>query len=207
MPVDKSLFYYGAIYHAIFDPELAEARSTTIDFIPQGSSVLDIACGTGLLSRALREEKHCRVVGIDLSLRMLEFARKSTPYPDVTFMHADATDLCAFQDQSFDYATMLVVMHELDHVAQCRVLREALRVASKGIIVDAISPLPRNVFGIGIRTVEATVGHGHNSNFKAFLAAGGIQGILKAAGEPVRMESSSVFWHRCREFAVVSARG
>lgn len=49
MPMDKSLYYYGAIYHRLFDPQLSEARQIVVDLIPEGSSVLDIACGTGLL--------------------------------------------------------------------------------------------------------------------------------------------------------------
>jgi len=85
MPIDKSLFFYGLIYHRLLDPQLAEARQVAIDLITEGSSVLDIACGTGLLCIALREQKHCRVVGLDLSLRMLEFARKSNPFQGVSF--------------------------------------------------------------------------------------------------------------------------
>ncbi|HEX9618379.1 MAG TPA: hypothetical protein VGA03_13285 [Anaerolineales bacterium] len=40
MPTDKSLFYYGPIYHQLFDPQVADARQVTIDLIAEGSSVL-----------------------------------------------------------------------------------------------------------------------------------------------------------------------
>jgi SAM-dependent methyltransferase len=179
MPIDKSLFFYGPIYHRLFDPQLAEGRRLAVDLIREGSSVLDIACGTGQLCIALREQKRCRVTGLDLSLRMLAFARKASTHPDVTFVHGDATDLSAFGDRSFDYATMLFVMHELPMPQQALVLREALRVATRGIIVDAVSPLPWNVGGIGIRLIEATFGHDHNPNFRAFLATGGIWGVAR----------------------------
>ncbi len=206
MPEDKSLSYYGAIYHRLFDPQLAEARQLTVDLIAEGSSVLDIGCGTGLLCFALREQKHCRVVGLDLSLRMLEFARKSNPFQDVTLVHEDATDLGAFADHSFDYATMLMIMHELPRSQQVRVLTEALRVANKGIIIDSVAPLPKNAGGIGIRIVEGTFGRDHNANFRAFLADGGIQGVLKECGLPINVEHSAVFWRNCREVVVISAR-
>ena len=206
MPIDKSLFFYGLIYHRLLDPQLAEARQVAIDLITEGSSVLDIACGTGLLCIALREQKHCRVVGLDLSLRMLEFARKSNPFQDVAFVHEDATDLGAFGDHSFDYATILMVMHELSRPQQVSVLKEALRVANKAIIIDSAAPLPRNAGGIGIRVVEATFGRDHNPNFKAFLATGGIYGILQESGLPVSVEHSSVFWRNCRQVVVVSKR-
>jgi cyclopropane fatty-acyl-phospholipid synthase-like methyltransferase len=55
MPMDKSLFFYGPIYHRLFDPQLAEARQVAVDLVAGGSSVLDIGCGTGLLCFALRE--------------------------------------------------------------------------------------------------------------------------------------------------------
>ena len=59
-----------------------------------------------------------------------------------------------------------------------RLLKEALCVPSKGIIFDSVAPLPKNAGGIGIRIVEGKFGRAHNANFKAFLAAGGISGIL-----------------------------
>ena len=203
MPVDKSLSFYGPIYHKLFDPELAEARQVTVDLIPEGSSVLDIGCGTGMLCLALRAQKNCRVVGLDLSLRMLEFARKSNTFPDVTFVHGDATDLGAYSDRSFDYATLLMLVHELPRIQQVRVLREALRVASRIIVIDAVSPLPKNAGGIGIRFVEATFGHGHTPHFKAFLKGAGIGGMLRDSRRSVSVEHRSVFWRRCREVVVV----
>ena len=42
---------------------------------PQGMSVVDIACGEGFYSRLLRQYGAKKVVGIDLSARMIELAR------------------------------------------------------------------------------------------------------------------------------------
>ncbi len=204
MPVDKSLFFYGPIYHRLFDPQLAETRQVTVDLIAEGSSVLDLGCGTGLLCFALVRKKNCRVVGLDLSLRMLEFARKSNPFPDLTFVHGDATDLSAFKDRSFDYATLLMLVHELTKPQQSLVLKEALRVARRAIIIDAAVPLPRNAGGTGIRFVESTFGRDHHPNFKAFLGAAGIGGLLKESALPVSVEHRAIFWRNCREVVVVN---
>jgi ubiquinone/menaquinone biosynthesis C-methylase UbiE len=205
VPKDKSLFYYGPVYHKLFDPPLAEGGQVALELLPEGASVLDVGCGTGVFSSRLRKEKNCRVVGIDLSLKMLEFARRSSPYPEVTFRHEDATDLSAFQDLSFDYSTILNVMHELSRAQQGAVLMEALRVARKAVLIDWASSLPRNVGGIGARVVEATFGHDHNLNFKAFLAAGGIAGVLRESALPVTVDYRCVFSHNCREAVVVRA--
>ena len=48
-------------------------------------------------------------------------------------------------------------------------------------------------------------GRDHHANFKAFLAAGGIRGVLQESGLPISVEHSSVFWRDCREVVVVSA--
>ena len=133
---DKSLFYYGWFYHKLFDRELVSAGEVVVDLVTEGSSVLDIACGTGQLCFALKAKKNCRVVGIDLSLRQLRFAEKSNSNDEITFIHMDATNLIGIEDHSFDYATMLFLMHELTREQQVRVLMEASRVANKIIIID-----------------------------------------------------------------------
>lgn len=206
MAEDKSFFYYGAVYHRLFDPQIEAARQRTMDLVPAGSSVLDIGCGTGQLCFALREQKQCRVVGVDLSLRMLEFARASNRFEDVTFVHEDATDLGSYEDRAFDYATMLMVIHELNRSQQALVLKESLRVANRLLVIDATSPLPKNPGGMGIRLVEATFGRDHFRNFQDYLTAGGIQGVLEVSGLPLQVEHSSVFWRGCREAVVVGSR-
>jgi hypothetical protein len=135
---------------------------------------------------------------------MLEFARKSNPFPDVLFVHEDAAKLDEFGDKSFDYATMLMLMHELPRSRHSSILKEALRVARKVIIIDWIAPLPKNAGGLGLSIVERTIGYDHYPNFRAYLAAGGIRSMLQEFGMPIRVESSSVFWHNCREVFVVS---
>jgi ubiquinone/menaquinone biosynthesis C-methylase UbiE len=176
------------------------------DLIPEGSLVLDIACGTGQLCFALREKKQCRVVSIDLSLRMLQFAEKSNRDHNVKFVHQDATDLSDFGDHAFDYAIVLLLMHELPKEKQLLVLSEALRIADKAIIVDASVPLPKNPSGLGVRFVEATFGRDHHGHFRNFLATGGIMAILEGSGLPFTIAHRSVFWRNCREIVMVSRR-
>ncbi len=204
MPEDKSFFYYGWTYHKLLDSHQAEARERIVDLIPGNSSVLDIASGTGQLCFALRAQKHCRVTGIDMSLRMLQFAEKSNSYEDVTFLHQDATYLARFGDRTFDFATMLIFLHELPREHQVLVVNEALRVADKTIIVDARAPLPKNPSGLGVRLVESTLGRDHHSHFCSFLLSGGIMGLLKISGFPITVLQHSVFWRNCRELVMIT---
>jgi len=118
----------------VIDGKLKEARRGVVQVVPEGASVLDIGCGTGELCFELYRQKHCRVVGLDLSVKMTRFAEGENTFQGVTFVHGDATDLSAYPDRSFDFAVMLVFIHELDEKRQRRVLEEALRVADRLVI-------------------------------------------------------------------------
>lgn len=204
MPVDKSLFYYGTIYHQVIDGKLEAARQAIVDLVPQGASVLDVGCGTGKLCFELCRRKHCKVIGLDLSLKMIHFAEERNTCPDVTFVHGDATDLSIYPDRSFDFAVMLVFIHELDAGQSQQAIKEALRLANKLIICDSVSPLPKNKGGFLIWLAETLFGYDHKPHFKRFLAQGGIQGLLNTMGLLPRIEYSQVFWYGAREVVVIS---
>jgi SAM-dependent methyltransferase len=88
--------------------------------------VLDLCCGQGNVSEALLS-RGCRVVGVDFSPAMLEFARKRAR--TATFIEADAQDL-PFADAEFDIAVSnLGVCHVPD---QPRALAQARRVLRSG---------------------------------------------------------------------------
>lgn len=206
MPQDKSLFHYGAFYHRVIDGKQEEARQSIVDLIPENFFVLDIACGTGVLCYELCEKKRCRVVGLDLSLKMIEFAQIHFAHPNATYVHGDATDLSDYGDHLFDFAVMMLFIHELDAEQQKKALEEALRVAGKLVICDSASPLPKNKNGFLTRFAETVFGYEHRRHFKRFLAEGGIEGLLVKTGLPVDIEYSSLFWDNCRQVVVVVKR-
>lgn len=64
-----------------------------------GLKVLDAGCGTGYLSKKLRE-KGAHVTGVDFSEKMIDIARAQ--YPDITFYVDSCSDLRNIDDQYFD---------------------------------------------------------------------------------------------------------
>lgn len=68
-----------------------------------GQSVLDVACGTGVVARSARDVvgPSGRVVGVDLNAAMLEVAQDVRP--DLEWVQGDAEDL-PFADAEFDVA-------------------------------------------------------------------------------------------------------
>lgn len=195
----KSRFIHGAVYHALYDRPLAEARRVVVDAVPPSSRILDIACGTGELCFELATRKGCEVLGIDLSPRMVDFARKRNRYAKVRFELGDGTDLVHLAADSFDIATILFLLHEIPRDQQVLVLNEALRLAPRAIVVDSRVPLPKNLHGLALRVVEACGGAGHYRRFAAYLAGGGIAGILADLRVRASVAERSVFWHDCRE--------
>jgi len=71
----------------------------------RGGAVLDVGCGTGLVTELLAQRVGARgsVVGIDLSPRMLALARARSQ-PNTTFLPM-AAERMVFRDRSFDLIT------------------------------------------------------------------------------------------------------
>jgi demethylmenaquinone methyltransferase/2-methoxy-6-polyprenyl-1,4-benzoquinol methylase len=71
-----------------------------------GVHALDLACGTGDIAFAL-QGRGCRVVGVDVTVRMIEIARlKATKYvSSITFLVGDMMAL-PFRDATFDLVTI-----------------------------------------------------------------------------------------------------
>ena len=115
-----SLLYDGRHYDRIYEQFYPEVGTQDIDFLIDlanhcGSSILELCCGTGRVAIPLAE-KGFQVTGIDLSLSMLEEAkRRSTA---VNWVQADVTnfnlnqvfDLIIFPTNSFCHLTDLAAI-------------------------------------------------------------------------------------------------
>ncbi len=91
---------------------------------------LDVACGTGFLTRHLRGE----VVGLDQSERMLAVAREQAP--SARFVKGDALDL-PFDDDSFDRVFASYFYCHLEEAERLRFLAEARRLAPELVVVGS----------------------------------------------------------------------
>ena len=96
-------------------------------------NVLDIPCGTGRFSN-LFEAQDCHTIGADLSMEMLQQARKKHPQQD--FICADIGRL-PFEDNAIDVGVCIRMLH-LVHSSELRIrfLQELNRVCKFGAIVD-----------------------------------------------------------------------
>ena len=111
-----------------WDQELA-ALLAAIGAMPP-KRTLDVACGTGFLTRHLRGD----VTGLDQSARMLAIAAERRP--DAAFVQGDGFDL-PFEDGSFERLFTGHFYGHLEEDARLRFLAEAHRVAAELVVVDA----------------------------------------------------------------------
>jgi ubiquinone/menaquinone biosynthesis C-methylase UbiE len=111
-----------------WDEEVDELRRALEALRP--ARTLDVACGTGFLTRHLPGE----VVGLDQSESMLEKARRQAP--NATFATGDALEL-PFPDDSFERAFTAHFYGHLDEADRLRFLGEARRVAAELVVVDS----------------------------------------------------------------------
>ena len=90
------------------DPRWRRFLVSRVDAGP-GDTVLDVAAGTGLVTRELIHRKHCRVVALDQSAEMLAVARERTRGLDVEVVEARAEEL-PFENESFDALTFTYLL-------------------------------------------------------------------------------------------------
>jgi demethylmenaquinone methyltransferase/2-methoxy-6-polyprenyl-1,4-benzoquinol methylase len=93
--------------------------------LPPGSTVLDVACGTGDLSIELFASANVQVIGADFCRPMLEIAARKAPR--ICFVEADALRL-PFPDASFTGVTIAFGLRNLASVESgLRELRRVLK--------------------------------------------------------------------------------
>ena len=117
--------YNGKVHKRL--KSIVECRISAAD------SVLECACGTGMLTKVVAPR--CRkIVATDFSKKMLEQTlKKCRHYRNVKVMQADILDL-GFEDESFDVVIAANVIHLLDE--PLRALSELDRVCRKdGLII------------------------------------------------------------------------
>jgi ubiquinone/menaquinone biosynthesis C-methylase UbiE len=114
-------------------PGWEEARAELEHWIAElpPAHTLDVACGTGFMTRHL----HGEVVGIDQSASMLEIAREQAP--NAEFAAGDALAL-PFDDGSFDRVFTSYFYCHLEEQDRLRFLAEARRVARELVVVASV---------------------------------------------------------------------
>lgn len=116
-----------------------------------GQRILDVACGTGTVTRILADHG-AEVTGLDFSQGMItEAIARHGDHPNITFQQGDATQL-PFDDNTFDVTTVSFGIRNVQEPKKA--LAEMLRVTKPGgkILVCEFSQPTNALMGWGYDT-------------------------------------------------------
>lgn len=156
------------VYRAEHDAVVAALGDVT--------SVLDVGCGTGLLTTRLREERPgAEIVGCDFSSGMLDQAR--TRAPELAWVRGDATRL-PFAPESFDALTCTESFHWYpDQAAAVRDFYRVLRPGGRALITFVNPPLQltSRVVGAGFELAGQPATFPTRSELRALAEGAGFE--------------------------------
>ena len=125
-------WYDQLLQHGSGPHQLAVATTLRLAGDVRGASVLDLACGQGIASRALAVAGAAEVTGVDVTAEMIEAARRheSAEPLGIRYLIDDAQSLTALGDGSFDIVTCQLGLMDIPDLASA--LTAAARVLRPG---------------------------------------------------------------------------
>jgi len=175
---------YANFYDPLVEPTARILRDIGLKiFSPRENiAILDVGCGTGT-QLALYQRPGCRLVGIDKSPTMLGIAKRKLGAAAELDL-GDATQM-PFGAATFDLVTLVFVLHEMSPELRPAVLEECQRVLKPDgrIMLIDYQPGPYPLFmgqvwHLVITLMEISAGGAHYRNYRKFIAAGGLEGLL-----------------------------
>jgi SAM-dependent methyltransferase len=135
---------------AVFNRRVRVLARHIAEAIPDRGTVLDLGCGDGSVAVALMQLRpDLGVEGVDVMVR---------PRTRIPVTAYDGVTL-PFADQSFDYVTIVDVLHHTEDPVV--VLREAARVGRKGVVIK--DHLAEGIFALPtLRFMDWVGNRGHN---------------------------------------------
>ena len=146
--LDHAAFVYDFLEPVLLLGKQAEYDSQIVTLLKlkELDSVLDLGCGTGVLTRMIADQLDSVAggvsIGIDAAAKMIRVARKKRQSDTCRFEVAAAEDL-PFEDETFDAAVSSLFFHHVPLDLKEKALSEAFRVLVPGgklVIADMHTP-------------------------------------------------------------------
>jgi ubiquinone/menaquinone biosynthesis C-methylase UbiE len=107
-----------------------------LEHLPQGSRILDLACGTGRIAEYLLSKGY-RVCGADISSQMLKVAKERlSNFGESIELHQADAERLPFEEKQFDSATCIRLFGHIPLETRVKILKEMKRV-TKGPFIAA----------------------------------------------------------------------
>jgi len=201
---DVARFYESTLVPLIFEPYAEDLAARALGLEPD--SVLEVACGTGVVTRALASAlpPECEITATDLNAAMVSHAESVGTARPVTWRQADVMAL-PFDDASFDVVVcQFAVMFFPDRVAAYREIRRVLRPGGT-FLFNVWNDLEQNDFAAVVTDAMRALypedppmflartpyGHGRPAEIESDVRAAGFESLelnqrdeISAAAEP-----------------------
>jgi len=157
MSYDKA----GEIF-ASMKPTLHKVNVNTYNFLLhlgniRGKTALDLACGYGLYTKKLKEMGASRVIGVDVSTKMISLAKQK--HPDLKFLVHDAITMPKLGE--FDVVTAVHLLQYAETkeklYSMCQNIANNLKSGGRAVLVNhnPLKPLCKNKkFGVTLTASE-----------------------------------------------------
>ena len=183
-------FYESVLVPLMFEPYAADLATRVAAMQP--SDVLEVACGTGVVTRALAERlpASCRLEATDLSVEMVGHAEKIGASRPVSWGQANVMEL-PHAEASFDVVVcQFGAMFFPDRVAAYREVWRVLRPGGR-FLFNLWEGLDRNEFASVISEAVAAL---HPADPPSFLAT-----VPYSKGDPIAAatELTAAGFHAC----------
>jgi 2-polyprenyl-3-methyl-5-hydroxy-6-metoxy-1,4-benzoquinol methylase len=133
--------YWNAVYRAEWDAgqvqdaqyhrDYGPIHASVLSLIPDGSHVLDIACGPGVLCRKIKQQLPLtQVLGVDFSEYMIAQNQERDRALGVEYNCLDIRSLLGSIGRTFDVVTMCEILEHLEHPE--RVVADAMGLLKAG---------------------------------------------------------------------------
>lgn len=113
----------------------------------KNKTVLDVGCGIGIYSYILANQFNCNVIGVDISTKMIEIAKKNRNFKKINFQVGDSRKL-SFKEGIFDAIIMNTLLPNFGLKKDIqKSLSEANRMLKKNgkLIVSIPNPCFENI--------------------------------------------------------------
>ena len=149
---------HAAFVYDFFEPILLLGKQAQYDLhilsllkLAPKDRVLDLGCGTGVLTRMIADQLNAEVggkcIGIDAAAKMIEVARKKRGSANCRF-EAMAAERLSFDNASFDVVVSSLFFHHVPLDLKKKALNEAFRVLKpRGRLVIADMHVPTTWMG------------------------------------------------------------
>ncbi|MBU4299190.1 class I SAM-dependent methyltransferase [Patescibacteria group bacterium] len=112
------------IFHPFYEKAAKEMSLDCQDFIKEGSKILDLGCGSGIVGKKFQDYFKAELIGIDVKDRRLE---------KIPFQKFNGRDI-PFSENNFDVVLISYVLHHAGDPTA--LLKEAKRVGERVIVYE-----------------------------------------------------------------------